>query len=342
MSTRLGHLDVAKGFAIIAVVYGHAAILMMGYPIFSQQLGLQSAIVFSFAMPLFFLVSGGLQQLRLSAPNFNARQYLSRIAQSLLLPFYALGFLFMAANAVLGSKVNAPSVRQMLEALFLQQSNGDMLPSVVLWFLFVLFLFHVFTFLQVKVFRGSIWILILLAFLLRTPLNIFDKVVYFGFDKISDYFLFYLLGYAYYPRLVAAPIARPVALVVFALTYTVVFAIDTTAPTGALAAILRPFGIAELALTLLVMALSFRAAKRFSGTSVVEILSFFGSYSILLYVFHMPVMTVFKLIAVRLAVPPNYMFLVFLFIPGVLVPLLIGRVLAVHKGLYKTLLGRNP
>jgi hypothetical protein len=53
-------------------------------------------------------------------------------------------------------------------------------------------------------------------------------------------------------------------------------------------------------------------------------------------------MTIFKFIAIRLGVTPDYSLLAFMFIPGLLVPLLAGKLLASNRRVYKTLLGRNP
>jgi fucose 4-O-acetylase-like acetyltransferase len=341
MKTRSSHLDVAKGIAIIAVAYGHAAVLMMAYPFYTQVVGVQSEIIFSFAMPLFFLISGAFQRIRLAADNFNSRVYLSKIVTSLLVPFYALGALFLVANLLLGSRVSAPSLGSMLTSLAIKQSNGSMLPSVVLWFLFVLFVFHFLTFLIVKQLRLPLAYLLPVAMLLRLRFDWLDPTV-LGNDKIADYFLFYLLGYLFYQKIVDRPISNPLALAAFCATYIVCFALGAFAPHGPVALLMKPFGIPELALTLLTIGVSYQLVQGFPGRRLVNVLAYFGAFSILVYVFHMPVMTIFRAISVALGLPANYVMLLFLFIPGALLPLLAGKVLALNKPLYKVLLGRNP
>jgi fucose 4-O-acetylase-like acetyltransferase len=342
MNPRSSHLDVAKGIAIVAVVYGHAAVLMMAYPFYKDVVGIQGEVIFTFAMPLFFLISGSFQRVRLSSPKFNHRTYLSKIATSLLLPFYALGLLFLLGNVLLGEWVNAPSVPAMLTALLVQQSNGSTLPSVVLWFLFVLFLFHVITYLYAKIFKFRVVYLLPLAVLLRLKLDLFDDWTFFGFDKICDYFLFYLLGYVFFKRVIEKPISSPLALIGLAACYALGFGIQHADPEGPFSFLMNPFGIHELALTLLVIGVSYQLAQRFQERKVMMSLAYFGAYSILVYVFHMPIMTVFRVVAVRLGIPGNYYMLFFLFIPGAVLPLLAGKILAIHKPTYKTLLGRNP
>ena len=342
MSSRSGHLDVAKGIAIIAVTYGHAAVLMMGYPIYGQQLNVQNTIVFSLVMPIFFLISGAFQRVRLSAPNFDAKVYLGKITTSLLIPFYALCFLFIVPNLILGARIYAPSLSQMLFAMFVQQTNGTYLPSVVLWFLFVLFVFHLLSFLAVKVFRVNVLYLILLAMVLRPRYPAIEDWILFGFDKLCDYFLFYLLGFAFYKRVIDKPISSSKALLALAAVYLGALFFEVSRPEGLVVALLKPFGIFELSFCLLTIGISYNLTAQFRDHPVVKSLAYFGAYSILVYVFHMPTMTIFRAIAIRLGITPNYSMLVFMVIPGLLVPLLAGKLLATNRRVYKTLLGRNP
>lgn len=342
IKSRSSHLDVAKGIAIIAVTYGHAAVLMMAFPIYGQQLAVQNTIIFSLVMPVFFLISGAFQRVRLNAPNFDTRVYLGKITTSLLIPFYALCLLFMVPNLLLGSLVSAPSLQQMLFAMAVQQTNGTYLPSVVLWFLFVLFLFHLLSFLVVKVLRVNVIVLILLAMLLRPRYPAIEGWILFGFDKLCDYFLFYLLGFAFYKRVIDKPFSSVQALLVLAAIYLGALYFEVNRPDGLVVSLLKPFGIFELSFCLLTIGIAYNLTAQFRNHPVVKSLAYFGAYSILVYVFHMPTMTIFKAIALRLGVTPNYSLLMFMFIPGLLVPLLAGKLLATNTRVYKTLLGRNP
>lgn len=342
MNTRSSHLDVAKGIAIIAVVYAHAVVLMMAYPFYREVAEVQSVFIFTFAMPLFFLISGAFQRIRLSSSSFNTSTYLKKIATSVLLPFYALGLLFLAANVIFADRVSAPPVPDMFRALLLEQSNGHALPSVVLWFLFVLFLFHLASFLALKVFRIGINFLLFIAILFRIFHGFFLGWVFFGVNKITEFFIYYLVGYVFYKKVVEKPISGPVSLLALAVVSIVAFAIRQHDPTGIAASVLTSLGVSELCLPLLTIGVSYVMVSQFKDHPVIKSLAYFGAYSILVYVFHMPIMTIFRMIATRLGVPASYPMLYFLFIPGVLLPLLVGKLLAYNKPLYKTLLGRNP
>jgi fucose 4-O-acetylase-like acetyltransferase len=342
MNTRSSHLDVAKGIAIIGVVYGHAVVLMMVYPFYRDVAEAQSKFIFAFVMPLFFLVSGAFQRIRLSSSSFNASTYLKKITTSVLLPFYALGLLFLVANVILAERVSAPPVPDMFRALLLEQSNGNALPSVVLWFLFVLFLFHLASFFLLRVFRISGRYLLIAAILLRIFHGFFGGWVFFGVDKITEFFVYYVIGYVFYKRVVDKPISGPFSLLALAVVSIVAFAIQQHDPTGVAASLLKSVGVSELCLPLLTIGVSYVMVSQFKDHPVIKSLAYFGAYSMLVYVFHMPIMTIFRMMATRLGVPPSYPMLYFLFIPGVLLPLLVGKLLAYNKPLYVTLLGRNP
>ena len=136
MTQRRNHLDLAKGITIIIVVYGHAINQFKGTLFYAEHLQLQSKIIFLWVMPLFFIIAASFQRIRLESLNFKHKTYLKKITKSILLPFYSLSLVFLCINVSLKNYLDTPSVRDMLYALFLQQSNGDLMPSGVLYFLF--------------------------------------------------------------------------------------------------------------------------------------------------------------------------------------------------------------
>ncbi len=137
MEKRTNYIDIAKGIAIILVVYGHAAAQMKGTPFYEEYLQIPNKIIFSFVMPIFFMISGSFQRKRLESPNFNHKTYLTKISSSILLPFYSLSVVFLLINLSLSNLINAPTLGEMIFSLLLQQSNGELLPSEVLWILFL-------------------------------------------------------------------------------------------------------------------------------------------------------------------------------------------------------------
>ena len=107
MEKRLDYIDVAKGLAIILVVFGHASGQMIGTTFFEEHLRLQWEIIFSFVMPLFFIISGSFQRKRFKSPDFNHKAFVIKAVSSTLLPFYSLSLLFLLLNVLLDNlKVN--------------------------------------------------------------------------------------------------------------------------------------------------------------------------------------------------------------------------------------------
>ncbi|KAA3656148.1 MAG: hypothetical protein DWQ10_16035, partial [Calditrichaeota bacterium] len=98
------HIDIAKSVAIIWIVYGHALVQLQGTEFFSEYLDSQTTFMFSlfsFRMPLLFMISGAFQRRRLEYSFSSHKGYLSKIFQTILLPFYSLSILFMFINVAL-------------------------------------------------------------------------------------------------------------------------------------------------------------------------------------------------------------------------------------------------
>ena len=105
MTKRIGWVDAAKGVSIALMVIGH----MPGIPFFLR------AVIFSFHMPLFFLLNGYLLQSR------NPRTVLSRSIRSLLLPYVHFCLLMVSLDALGASTVSEAGER------FLQGLNSTVL-----------------------------------------------------------------------------------------------------------------------------------------------------------------------------------------------------------------------
>lgn len=132
--TRVGSIDVAKGVAIISVIFGHLGI---------EEI---NRVVFSFHMPLFFLISGYF--LSMNRPFI---MFVKGKVKSLLLPYYftslCIILLSIVTSLILGKSVYANVIKWIGGMLY---ASGD--PSVntflpenypifigALWFLWALF-----------------------------------------------------------------------------------------------------------------------------------------------------------------------------------------------------------
>ena len=203
VTSRKQHIDLAKGIAIILVVYGHAAAQMIDTDFYAQHLEVQAKMIFGFVMPLFFIISGALQRSRLESKQFSHYTYLVKIIISILLPFFSLSFIFLILNVALNKYINSPSIKDMICALLFMQSNGDLMPSGVLWYLFTLFCFAFFTYIWVGLFKiGSLYLVVFALMLRIIHFSFFKEVHYFAIDKLSFFFLYYILGYIIFQYIV--------------------------------------------------------------------------------------------------------------------------------------------
>ena len=346
MTQRKNHLDLAKGITIIIVVYGHAINQLRGTLFFEEHLQLQSKIIFSFIMPVFFIIAASFQRIRLESLNFKHKTYLKKITKSILLPFYSLSLVFLCINVSFKNYINAPSVKEMLYALFLQQSNGDLMPSGVLYFLFTLFIFTLTTYFSFKILKISPIVLIILAIILRSDLNIYSNSYYFAFDRISRFFIFYMFGY-YYKSIINFPIHKTKPLFLIFLSYILLIMLSCDIfPNNSFILLIRElaslFGAHGLLAALFVLGVSFLLSEKFNEEKIIKILTYYGALSLLVYVFHMPTFKIINIAATTLNLDPGYIKVILLFLPGILFPLIYGKILSNNKLIYQLLLGRNP
>lgn len=127
--SRIGWIDIARGIGILLVVYGHAL-----------SAGEMRALIYSFHMPLFFLLSGLVFTYK-SAESFHA--FLRKNVRNILLPymvFALLSFLYWYFT-------KQPSVDAALfqfGSIFYGNGNNNLLQfNNILWFLPCLFVTRV-------------------------------------------------------------------------------------------------------------------------------------------------------------------------------------------------------
>lgn len=82
MNKRLSFLDIAKGFSIILVILGH---------IITNENNIIRTWLYSFHMPIFFIISGLL--LNFTTSKSTLKQFTSKKATSLLLPYLSLAII---------------------------------------------------------------------------------------------------------------------------------------------------------------------------------------------------------------------------------------------------------
>lgn len=127
-------LDVARGLAMVIVLYGHALeVFFLDRPddAFFREAFVQYKVLASFAMPLFFMVSGAAAA---KLPAKGWRNVLKTSLYLLILAYlvHALGLLGLAAGLLLGKEGSFPElIRFGLDSSL----KGRSFSTIVVWFL---------------------------------------------------------------------------------------------------------------------------------------------------------------------------------------------------------------
>jgi fucose 4-O-acetylase-like acetyltransferase len=183
-SMRIKTLDVMKGMAILAVVWGHVVF---------ESLGVQGAInnlsyniVSSFHMPLFFIVAGFLLY---KAVNKEYYQWIRDKATYLLIPHYTVGILvYLIPLWIPALKLAVPNftfLQWIVQVIFLNQGE---------WFLWTLFCVFVVLGYVSKFHGDKFWMALfgIVAIALIFPTRLLPN--FFGIKDLQWYLPFSVIG----------------------------------------------------------------------------------------------------------------------------------------------------
>lgn len=140
---RICYIDIAKGFAMLCIIAGHFGIVSAG------------RFVFTFHVPLFFLLSGYFLSTKVSFLPFMKQK-----ARQLLVPYYVTGVVLLIVATVVNHfvwpEIDAlNNAKSMLGALLYGSGTPHSEPFAIrqiglLWFLWALFFSTGFTRLALK------------------------------------------------------------------------------------------------------------------------------------------------------------------------------------------------
>lgn len=193
---RFIDIDCAKGLAIILVVIGHIVAREGGAPLGNEwyYLYLKRAI-YTFHMPLFMFLSGWV--FYYTAPISNSlkelKTFIFKKAYRLLVPFFAMAFVIILGKYFAG------------KILFVDNPVNNIATSIInlfwhtkyscasfIWYVYVVFIFIVFTVLWMKIFKSK-WNLIPLL-LISLIINIVQLPAYLYLDFIGRNYIYFILG----------------------------------------------------------------------------------------------------------------------------------------------------
>lgn len=141
MNNRIEWIDALKGFAILTVVIGHCADGILSAGMYSQyKFELQALYdaIYSFHMPLFFIVSGFVFWLSKSYTKYKSKIF------DFVIVYLIWYFLTWLVKFLLGAKVNKQVGFEELLGIFYH-------PIAPMWYLYVLIIFYlIFSVLNIK------------------------------------------------------------------------------------------------------------------------------------------------------------------------------------------------
>ncbi len=187
INKRIEWIDIAKGIGIILVVIGHVS-----------QNEFLNYFIYSFHMPLFFILSGYLYK--------EKEHFVKKKAKSILIPYFIFSFLTFSYWYMIERKLRGQTTNPMdlfINIFVAKGGNQNYLFNAVMWFLPCLFITEIlFYFLQIKI-KGKYKLqVILFVIILCSMLGfIYPKITLlrlpYCIDTMLTAIVFYDIGYLF-------------------------------------------------------------------------------------------------------------------------------------------------
>lgn len=319
-ASRMGWIDYAKGIAIVLVVYRHVefGIRNSGIPLNQWVINLND-MLYSFRMPLFFLLSGLFFQKSIERKG-EKRFLVSRI-NTLLYPYILWALIQITLQIMFPGVANAHrSVRDYMNIL-IQPRNLDQL-----WYLFALFNVTLLYLLTSRLFKyDNIARLVLsLIFLALAPLvkeisTVYDILLHYIFFCIGNITASWFFSDKTQDRL-SSMSGLLILLPVFVLCqYYFLYHQQMN---------LYLYAVIALIGSMFVIMVSFQLEKY----QVLPILKLFGHYSLYIYLLHVPIVSVIRYVLLQYWLGINeIVLLVLLILIAIFFSIIIYRVLMQMK-----------
>ena len=194
---RIKKFDYIKGFAIILIVLGHALT-------YCYSLKDIYKIIYSFHVPLFFIISGYFFNSEL-----NFKCFCKKKAKRLLLPYLFYSFLFLIpyyifgnfSNQSLGTEINYSFCEKIMEILYGVGANNALKQNSPLWFLPALYTTEIIFYIIEKITMSlgisqrKKEILIFIFFIFSGVLiNEYKPILFFGLSTALSLGIFFNIG----------------------------------------------------------------------------------------------------------------------------------------------------
>ncbi len=184
---RLFWVDYAKGIAIILVVYRHILIGIERSGIeVSEWLRNVNEMVYSFRMPLFFILSGIF--ISRTIEKYKGNTFIKLKSKTILYPYLVWGIIQITIQIVLSKYTN--SHRSLVDYTYLIIN-----PRAIdqLWYLLALFNCSILFYLLFSLSKSNSWVLLTISFVLYSGSYLIEHISLF--HDIFYYFFFLVLGH---------------------------------------------------------------------------------------------------------------------------------------------------
>lgn len=157
MKQRLEYIDLAKGFAMLMVVYIHISINYADNPFVDSWVRRMMGSMF---MPIFFIMSGFFFSVKQPF-----RDWVKKKTKRLIVPFLVFYLLTYLMNCVLCGLLHVQTKNEFHYGDLFQVFFRDVFANNVIWFLLALFWSSVILYVIAKNGRGRIWQTLLVVIL---------------------------------------------------------------------------------------------------------------------------------------------------------------------------------
>jgi fucose 4-O-acetylase-like acetyltransferase len=327
--SRIVWLDAARGIGIILVVIGHALGGLIDSPLGAGQNAFRSAFfaIYSFHMPLFFLLSGLLVPQRIDTGGLT---FLRGLISTMAWPYFLWSVIQHSVVFSLGALANHPENHYWTLLLSLPWE-----PFSQFWFLYALFWMHVLAALWLKPIGREAFVLLALALkalILLLPLPVAIKL-------LGHHMFFYAVGVwlgtagleqmLFRHKPIFRALLLPLAAVIIMATY---FTLSRFAPDLPIATAASP-KIANLAWRFPVMAAAIfgvaasLSIARFEWVSGAEWLGYLGRMSMPIFILHIMFIAGLRIVLIRYQLVTDvYLILAMLVMVGLIGPLIVERI----------------
>lgn len=300
---RMAWIDVAKGLAILLVVYRHVfeGLSRAGLPAKEfSYLEHANILFFSFRMPLFFIVAGLFVSKGLQARGVVG--FIREKSAVILYPFVVWGGLQISLQLLMSSYVNADRSWFSYVDLFLRPRRIDQF-----WYLLALFnTFVVYAFLRAKG-QLTVWQLLaigLIFYVISAWLNLYQIDLGFVYDLLH-FFVFMAIGDAIASWALAGGIRKLVSvswrfvLILIGFIGSQALFLMLNVEEGKAEFVEKELPVLYLLIALFGAFAIMAISDRLSDTYLGKLFSSIGRYSLQIYVMHVLLASAFRMLMVK-------------------------------------------